>query len=299
MPSRKGLDDKHLIVTADDFGAAMAVNEAVEEAHCRGILTAASLMVAGDAAQDAIARAERLPRLGVGLHLVLTDGKPVSRPELVPDLVDAYGRFRSNMAMAGVRFFCRAAVRRQLEAEIEAQFAAFAATGLRLDHVNAHKHFHLHPTIAGLILRVGSRHGLTAARAPVEPRDLLGEIEPVAQSLADRVAAPWARATRARFAAAGLTVPDRVFGLAWSGAMTVGRVRALIERLPPGLTELYLHPAVEDAYPGHAPGYRSRDELAALLDHGVRAAANQPGIRLGSFADFQFSDDSRAAGAAL
>jgi hopanoid biosynthesis associated protein HpnK len=287
MPPLPGPGGRRLIVTADDFGAADAVNAAVEQAHLHGILTTASLMVAGAAAADAIARAKRLPGLGVGLHLVLVDGKPILPVEKVPGLVDGQGCFPANMAMAGARFFFDPTVRRQLAAEIEAQFAAFAATGLPLDHVNAHKHFHLHPTIAGLILAIGRRFGLAAARAPVEPRAVLAGIEPVGRGLADRIAAPWARMTRARFVRAGLIVPDHVFGLAWSGAMTATRVRALVDRLPDGLSELYLHPATADDYPGHAPGYRYRDELAALVDPEVGAACARSGVRLGRFADFQ------------
>ena len=276
---------RRLIVTSDDFGVAVAVNEAVEQAHTQGILTAASLMVAGDAATDAVARAKRLPTLGVGLHLVLVEGRPMLPASDVPDLVDETGHFRTNMALAGVNFFFRPSVRRQLAAEIEAQFAAFAATGLPLDHVNAHKHFHLHPTIAGLILSIGKRYGLIAARAPVEPVDIIAAIEPMPQTLAGRIAVPYARSVARRFRAAGLVVPDRVLGLAWSGHMTTKRVHALIAALPPGLTELYCHPATVDAYPGSAPGYAYRAELAALLDPGVRALVAERGIRLGRFAD--------------
>ena len=276
---------KHLIVTSDDFGASLAVNEAVEQAHRHGILTAASLMVAGDAAADAVARARKLPTLGVGLHLVLVEGRPMLPVAQVPDLVDETGHFRTNMALAGVNFFFRPSVRRQLAAEIEAQFAAFSRTGLPLDHVNAHKHFHLHPTIAGLILSVGRRYGLRAARAPVEPLELLAAIEPVPQTLAGRIAAPYARSVARRFRAAGLVVPDRVLGLAWSGHMTTGRVHALIASLPEGLTELYCHPATEDAYPGSAPGYAYRAELAALVDSEVVTLVKQRAIHLGRFTD--------------
>jgi hopanoid biosynthesis associated protein HpnK len=286
MPPASGAGGRRLIVTADDFGAADAVNAAVEQAHLHGILTAASLMVAGAAAADAIERAKRLPGLGVGLHLVLVDGKPILPARQVPGLVDTEGRFHADMAKAGARFFFDPRVRRQLAAEIEAQFAVFAGTGLPLDHVNAHKHFHLHPTVAGLILTIGRRYGLKAARAPVEPRQVLLGIEPVDRSLAERIAAPWARMTRARFVRAGLVVPDYVFGLAWSGAMTTERVRALLARLPRGLSEIYLHPATADDYPGHAPGYRYREELAALTDADVRAERDRQGIRWGRFADF-------------
>lgn len=273
-----------LIVTADDFGADVAVNEAVEHGHLDGILTAASLMVTGPAMADAVARAKRLPDLGVGLHLVLVEGRPALPPHRIPDLVDATGCFRTNMVRAGIDMFFRPAVRRQLAAEIEAQFVAFAATGLPLDHVNAHKHFHLHPTIAGLILAIGPRYGMRAMRAPVEPVAALRAIEPVGTTLTGRIAAPYARSVRARIAHAGLLVPDQVFGLAWSGAMTPRRIAALIDARPPGLTEIYLHPAIRDDYPGHAPGYAYTQEYAALIDADVRRAA--AGIRTGSFADF-------------
>jgi len=277
---------KRLIVTADDFGASVAVNEGIEIAHRTGILTAASLMVAGEAAEDALIRARHMPALGVGLHLVLVEGRPTLPPERVPDLVDGSGHFRANMALAGASMFFRPTVRRQLAQEIEAQFAAFAATGLPLDHVNAHKHFHLHPTIAGLILKIGARYGIKAARAPVEPRDLIGAIEPVKATLAGRIAGPYARSLAGRFRRAGLIVPDRVLGLAWSGHMTADRLLALIERLPPGLTEIYTHPASADAYPGSAPGYAYRAELAALVDPAVKAALREQDVTVGRFADF-------------
>ncbi len=157
-----------LIVTADDFGLHPAVNEAVELAHRDGVLRAASLMVAAPAMLDAVERARRLPGLAVGLHLVLADGVAVLPPARIPDLVDADGRFGDRMARDGVRFFFLPAVRRQLEAEIRAQFEAYAATGLPLDHVNAHKHFHLHPTVLSLILRIGRDYGLRAVRLPAE-----------------------------------------------------------------------------------------------------------------------------------
>src|SRR5215469_3831024 len=160
---------RFLIVTADDFGIHPAVNEAVSQAASAGILTAASLMVGAPAAQDAVRRARELPQLRVGLHLVLADGCALLPRRLIPDLVDEQGRFGDGMWLDGVRYFALPALRRQLEAEIRAQFAAFARTGLVLDHVNAHKHFHLHPTLLGMIVRIGREFGMTAVRVPDEP----------------------------------------------------------------------------------------------------------------------------------
>ena len=274
---------KRLIVTADDFGASREVNDAVEQAHRDGILTAASLMVAGDAAADAVARAHALPTLGIGLHIVLVEGRPLLPADRIPALVDATGNFRTDMARAGVTIFASPAARRQLAAEIEAQFAAFAATGLPLDHVNAHKHFHLHPTIAGTILRIGKRFGMRAARAPIEPRRMLRQVD--GTDTAPRIETVWARLVRARLRRAGMLVPDQVFGLAWSGAMTADRVRGILERLPDGLTEIYTHPAT-GAYPGSAPGYDYRGELAALLEPLAKTILTRERVALGHFADF-------------
>ena len=258
---------KQLIVTADDFGAAREVNEAVEIAHREGILTAASLMVAGPAAADAAAVAKRNPGLRVGLHLTLVQDRPTLPAAQIPDLVDGDGFFRSDMARTGAAMFFLPRVRRQLAAEIEAQFRAFAATGLPLDHVNTHKHFHLHPTIASEIIRTGRRFGMKAVRVPFETENIV------------------ARWQKRRFRANGLRVPDRVYGLRWSGAMTGDRVGSIVANLPEGLSEIYMHPAT-GSYPGSAPGYRYAEELAALLDQQVIEKIKSSGYRCGGFADF-------------
>src|SRR5471032_1586047 len=242
-------------------------------------------MVSGAAAYDAVARARTMPQLRVGLHLVLVEGKPVLPAGNVPDLVDDCGNFRTDMARAGAAMFFRTSVRAQLAAEIEAQFAAFAATGLHLDHVNAHKHFHLHPTIAALIVKIGKAHGVKGARVPLEPQAILGRIEKRRRSGVVALTAPFAQALRRRFRRAGINTPDAVFGLTWSGAMTRARLAGLIDHLPEGLSEIYMHPAT-GPYPGSAPGYQYAGELAALTDPAVAASLAAYGIKTGGFSDF-------------
>jgi hopanoid biosynthesis associated protein HpnK len=276
---------KNLIITADDFGAAVEVNQAVERAHRDGILSAASLMVAGPAANDAVQRARSMPGLRVGLHLVLVEGKPVLPAAAVPDLVDKSGNFRTDMARSGAAMFFLSKVRAQLRCEIEAQFAAFEATGLKLDHVNAHKHFHLHPTIAALIVKIGKRHGVRGARVPLEPQAVLGRIEKHKSSGVVALTTVFAKLLRNRFRRAGITAPDQVFGLAWSGAMTRMRLAGLIEHLPEGLSEIYMHPAT-GSYPGSAPGYLYGQELEALTDTDLPGRIAAKGIRMGGFSDF-------------
>jgi len=277
---------KHLIITADDFGAAEAVNAAVEDGHRNGVLTAASLMVAAAGCADAVARAKRAPTLRVGLHLVLVEGRPFLPPSELPDLVTPDGLFRADMARMGVDIFFSPRIRRQLAAEIEAQFAAFAATGLPLDHVNTHKHYHLHPTIARLILSIGRRYGMKASRAPIEPRAVLTAVDLAAAPPPAWVTEPWARLVRARYRRAGVVMADQVFGLAWSGAMTPERVAGIIRHLPDGLSELYLHPATAGGFDGAAPGYDYPGESKALTAAETREAVRESGAVLGAFSDF-------------
>lgn len=261
-----------LIITADDFGLNEAVNEAVERGCRDGVLRAASLMVAAPAAADAIARAQRLPGLAVGLHLVLTDGPALLPPQRMPDLVDARGVFRDAMVPSAFRLFFLPRIRRQLAAEIRAQFEAFRASGLRLDHVNTHKHFHLHPTVLSLVLAIGAEFGMRAMRLPAEPG-----MPPWLR--------PWIALTRHRIARAGIVHNDHVFGIRHSGAMDESVLLAFLRQPPAGISEIYLHPATRDRLDGSPPGYRHADELAALLSPRVRAAVDKSWLLCRGFSD--------------
>jgi len=276
-----------LAITADDFGLSEPVNAAVEEAHRRGILSAASLMVGAPAAADAVRRARELPGLRVGLHIVLVNDDPLTPSAQIPALVDASGRLRNDLVGYSVRSIVAPSVRRQIRAEITAQFDAYRATGLPLDHVNAHRHFHLNPIVAAAIVDIGRRYGMRALRVPVEPWRIVADIDPQTSRLAARVVAPWAAWLRAQIRRAGLITADAVFGLAWSGAMTKSRVAALLGRLPPGFVEIYFHPATTDAFAGAAPGYRYADEFAALCDPDCIAAVRRSGYALGGYSDVE------------
>ena len=264
---------RQLLVTADDFGSDPAVNDAVETAHREGILTGASLMVGAPAAADAVARARRLPGLRIGLHLAVVSALPVLPPEEIPGLVGSQNALRSDLLRAGVDYRFRRETRVQLRREIRAQFEAFAATGLALDHANAHKHMHLHPTGAALMIEIGRDFGLRAVRWPMEPTAPICRVDPHARS--SRWLGPWHRRLRNRLREAGLFTNDRVFGIAWSGRMTEERVARLLPEIPEGVSEIYFHPTTE----GDAA------ELAALTSGNVRAEIDRCGFEVSSFGE--------------
>jgi hopanoid biosynthesis associated protein HpnK len=279
---------RRLITVADDFGLSPGVNEAVDQAARNGMLTSASLMVAAPEAADAARRARALPSLHVGLHLVVIEGTPMLPAEQIPDLVDAEGRFPSDQFRLGVDYFFRPRVRRQLAAEIRAQFAAFASTGLTLDHANAHKHMHLHPTVGQLMIDIGREFGLRAIRVPSEPPVACGP----ARTPGARALKAWSGLLRHQARRAGLLTNDAIFGLGWTGHMTPARVQDLLDALPPGLNEIYFHPATgHDALlRGLMPDYEHAAELEALL-----SARIPDGVQLTSYTEALRAQAPRAA----
>ncbi len=261
---------RRVIVSADDFGLSEAVNEGIERAHREGVLGSCSLMVAGAAAADAVRRARTMPGLRVGLHLVVIEGAAVLAGS---DLVDRRGWFPSDQLRLGVNYFFRPAQRRQLAAEIRAQFQAFAATGLTLDHADAHKHMHLHPTVGRMLIEIGQAFGLRAVRVPAEPPAVMAACG-VPAGLGARAMHAGTRVLRRQILQAGLRCNDHVFGLAWSGQMTEARLLQLIPRLPAGVSELYFHPASrrDPTIAALMPDYDHVGELDALLSPRVRDA---------------------------
>lgn len=260
----------NIIFSADDFGLTLSVNEAVERAHTQGVLTQASLMVAAPAAADAVRRAKSLPQLNTGLHLVLVDGDSLLGHDKLPNITGPDGKFSKNQAALGVKYFFSPAARRELQAEIRAQFAAYAATGLQLHHADAHKHMHLHPTVAALMIKIGREFGLNRIRIPAEPPSVMkrcGETP----TLADHALYAWTRLLR--FQARHLTTNDHVFGLKWSGHMTLPRLQKLLPNLPAGASEIYFHPAVarDAALQALMPDYEHEAELQTLLSLKTRA----------------------------
>ena len=282
---------RHVIITADDFGLDLAINEAVERGFTEGVLTATSLMVGQGAARDAVQRAHRMPGLRVGLHVALTGGVlPVLPPHEIPDLVDRGGRLPENLQAFGWRLASSMRVRSQAEREIRAQFQAFADTGLELDHANAHQHYHMHPFVLDRIVEIGSRFGLRAVRVPFEPLPLARAVACSAPRARRLPALGWALGTgrmRRRLRRAGLACNDALFGLHCSGVVGEAALCEALDHLPPGVSEVYLHPATRSGAAERAAGVgeQATTEFEALISPRVRERLRLLQASVGGFAD--------------
>lgn len=271
--------DRKLIVNADDFGRSDSINEAVIQAHQRGILTTASLMVNEPSCEAAVELARANPRLGVGLHLSLLCGRSALPPAEIPGLVDANARFGDNAASVGFRYFFMRSLREQLAREIRAQFERFRSTGLALDHVNGHLHLHLHPVVFPLMLETAREFGVRHVRLT---RDCFGLNARLAggrwvyRASHAIIFGALSRRALPALRQAGLRHTDRVYGLLQDGRVDTNYILALLPHLGRGVSELYSHPSLDEF----------RNEFEALTDPRVRERLDSLGIQLIRYQDF-------------
>ncbi|MGH7789745.1 MAG: hopanoid biosynthesis-associated protein HpnK [Candidatus Binatia bacterium] len=274
---------RRLIVSADDFGMSAGVNAGIIRAHRDGILGDASLMVNGAAFDDAVALARAHPTLGVGLHLMLVQGRCAAPPADIPLLAGADGLFSNAPVWSGMRFFFIPGLRAQLRREIVAQLDTFARTGLPLTHVDGHLTIHMHPAVIAILIELAPRYGISAVRLPREPlRAALGFdrrhlLRKLFEAGSFTALSAWAAP---RLQRAGIRHPDRMFGLHQSGRVSEDYLLAVLAALPPGVNELYCHPALldDEARRWRPADYESEQELAGLCSPRVREAMARAGI---------------------
>jgi hopanoid biosynthesis associated protein HpnK len=269
---------RRLIVNADDFGLSRSVNEAVVRAHREGILTSASLMVNEPGFDEAVKLAKENPKLGVGLHLTLLMGHSALSPEKIPGLVNSRGEFSNSPVGVGMNYFFKRNLRGQLRAEIHEQFEKFYATGLPLDHVNGHLHFHLHPTIFGILMADSETLGIRHLRLT---RDCLARSRRISRGhffykiFHATVFEMLSRRARKPLAQKKIRHAQITFGLLQDSRVDENYVLKLLPELPPGDAELYAHPSLD----------KFKHEFDALASPRVKARVRELGIELIRYQD--------------
>ncbi|MGD0683385.1 MAG: ChbG/HpnK family deacetylase [Terracidiphilus sp.] len=275
-----------LIINADDFGLTAGVNRAIVELHRAGVLTSASLMAKAAATNEAIELALATPTLGVGCHVVLVDGAPVLRAQDLPTLVDLRtGRFQPSLG-AFLKLLLTGRIRSsEIEAETAAQINLLQANGLRLTHIDTHKHVHMFPAVLRPVLRAARAAGIRAVRNPFEPP----------WSRRATHGAPWLRRAEMKLlrlleptfrrivAEEGFTTTDGAVGVLATGTLDSTTVSSLLRSMPEGTWELVTHPGYNDSDLAQV-----RTRLLASREterEAIRAVEQFPGIERISFAD--------------
>ncbi len=164
--------DKRIIINADDFGLCEGVNKAVAQAHRGGVLTSATIMANMPAAKEAAKMAQKMPTLGVGVHLNLFEGRPVSKDNCVDCLLDADGRFAFSPLVLSLLSIGRHKIRNAIRTELAAQIQWVIDNGLAPTHLDSHKHIHSFPAIFPIVCELARRFEITAVRFTLEPKEL-------------------------------------------------------------------------------------------------------------------------------
>jgi chitin disaccharide deacetylase len=158
-----------LIINADDFGLTQGVNRAIGELHRAGVLTSATLMATGAAFDDAVAIAHANPALGVGCHILLTDGVPASPPETIPTLLGPDGKTFRPSFLDFLKALLRGKISEQeIEREALAQIQKLQRAGINITHIDSHKHTHLFPAVCRPLLKIAEQSSIHAIRQPFE-----------------------------------------------------------------------------------------------------------------------------------
>lgn len=243
-------------------------------------------MARAQASDEAIELARSTATLGVGCHLLLADGEPVLPAQQIPSLIDARtGHFPASVSVFLTRLLMRRIRAIEIEAEVRAQIEFMQSRGVRITHIDTHKHTHMFPTVLRSVLRAARACGIRAIRNPFEPR----------WAIQATLGAPWLRLAqvsalrwlepvcRRIIAEEGFTSTDGTAAVAGTGILDGPTLRCLLNQIPEGTWELVTHPGYNDA---DLAGVRTR--LRSTRDterQALQVIKEYPAIKLVSFAD--------------
>ncbi len=269
---------RRLIVNADDFGANVPRNVGIVEGHLRGVVTSATVLVGLPAAEDAASRARLAPRLGTGLHLNLTEGRPVGtgyRTLTGPD-----GAFWGKEP-ARERLKQGSMDPSEIRREVVAQLDRMRELGLAVSHVDGHHHIHVYPGVMPVLAGILRERAVRWIRLPAEIVDGAGIPADRRAALAEYVTlTPPARRLALE---AGLGTAQGFLGLTLMGQLSVERLLRGLAQAPEGVTELMVHPGYADPETGGFSGVERESELAVLTDPALRGGLGRLGITLASY----------------
>jgi hopanoid biosynthesis associated protein HpnK len=275
--------DKRIIINADDFGLCSGVNQAVAQAHTNGVLTSATIMANMPAAEAAVKLAKQMPGLGVGVHLNLFQGKPLSKDGNINCLLDDNGSFALTPAKLSFLSIARRKIRNAIRTELAAQIQWVIDNGLKPTHLDSHKHIHSFPIIFPIVCDLARRFEIAAIRFTLEPKQLLAMPWPLpSEGGRKRAKAIRIMAKINRIQNSDFLKTDCLLGVAHTGKIDVNFFKAVALYNPAATAEVMTHPGFADGLdPSQTRLVEQRKvEFEALCSERTKQYLKNAGIKL-------------------
>ncbi len=275
--------DKRIIINADDFGLCDGVNKAVAQAHTKGVLTSATIMANMPAAEEAVKIAKKLPSLGVGVHLNLFKGRPVSKDSRVDCLLDADGRFAFSPVRLSLLSMGRHKIRNAIRTELAAQIQWVIDSGLAPTHLDSHKHIHSFPAIFPIVCESARRFRIAAVRFTFEPKQLSQMPWPLSSKEGRKKAGKVRLMAKInRMQNSSFLKTNAILGIAHMGRIDVNFFKAVTLYSSAATAEVMTHPGLAD---GAEPDetkllYQQKTELEALCSKRTKQYFKDAQIKL-------------------
>lgn len=266
---------KRLIINSDDYGRTPEISRGIREAHLHGVVTSTTCMMNIDTTADDIAVAlQETPNLGLGVHLVLTMGRPLSAPESVPSIVDEHGNhhkydaFIENIPTLNMD---------EVKAEWRTQIEAFIkASGKRPTHLDSHHHSsYFSPELFRAMLELAREYHCPIRYPLLAENDDSREFSETTKHASELLNEFDPRR------------PDVFYVNFYDAAATRENLLSIIDSVPEGTSELMCHPGYVEADFAKESVYnlQREKELKILTDPEIKAAIEAQGIKLITFAD--------------
>jgi len=278
---------KRVIINADDFGLSQGINQGIVKAHREGVLSSATLMANAPGFEHAVELASQNRGLGVGVHLNILRGTPLSRRNHVASLVSKEGIFCSSLFRLYRKLMSGQIDLAEIEREFRAQIEKIMTAGIVPSHLDSEKHSHMVGPLFALTCRLANEYGMGKVRF-VREFCLTRKLMQMGKALFVSFTGP---ARKRSLKAEGIKSSDHFKGLCASGRMDAERLQKVLRRLKDGVTEIMVHPGfisrdlieLEKTFGSYYINRYRELELKALLAEGVKTIISDQGIRLMSF----------------
>jgi chitin disaccharide deacetylase len=274
---------KYLIVNADDYGLDENINQGIIRAYSKGIVTSTTILANGEAFFSGITSLKENPGLGVGVHLTLVNGHPLSSPAEVPSLINKDGNFLANYKEFFSRFLMGKINLSEIRTEWSKQILYVQNQGLKVTHLDSHQHLHIFPGISNIVVDLAKEFQIQRIRLPKESMLFFGGTLPSMNRLLSRdILTSISSLSKWYFLKQRLVVPEHFYGMLWGGHLSENRLINIVQQLPLGISEIMTHPGLNNQALEQklAWGYNWEEELTALTSLKLKNIIQQQKIHL-------------------